>query len=152
MPAGARLLLGALVGALVSAGLAMLAVRLLRDLDAVEVRGESMVPTLRPGDRVLVERWTYRRRQPRVGEVVIAPDPRAPGRELIKRVAAVAGDRVTLRGDSARSTDSRRFGSIPVTDVRARAALLYWPPARFRCLRAPSTLNGTVRTVSTPLT
>jgi signal peptidase I len=101
--------------------------RILRNLDAVEVSGRSMTPTLEPGDRLLVESWTYRRRSPRVGEVVVAPDPRAPDRELVKRVAAVEAGQVTLRGDSAKSTDSRRFGSVPVADVRARAALRYWP-------------------------
>jgi nickel-type superoxide dismutase maturation protease len=89
-----------------------------------------MLPTLEPGDRLLVETWTYRRRPPRVGEVVVTPDPRSPARELVKRVAAIEGGRVTLRGDAARSTDSRRFGSVPVTKVRTRAALRYWPPRR----------------------
>lgn len=104
--------------------------RILRHLDAVEVTGRSMHPTLKLGDRLLVETWTYRRRSPRVGEVVVAPDPREPTRELIKRVAAVEDEQVTLRGDAAKSTDSRRFGSIPVADVRARAAFRYWPVRR----------------------
>jgi signal peptidase I len=101
-----------------------------RHLDAVEVTGRSMTPTLQPGDRLLVETWTYQRRPPKVGEVVLVPDPRTPSRELIKRVAAVDDGRVALRGDAAKSTDSRRFGTIPLTDVRARAALRYWPPAK----------------------
>ncbi len=104
--------------------------RALRHLDAVEVTGRSMAPTLEPGDRLLVETWTYRRRPPQVGEVVVAPDPRTPTRELIKRVAAVDDGRVALRGDSAKSTDSKRFGTIPLTDVRARAAFRYWPLAK----------------------
>ncbi len=104
--------------------------RALRHLDAVEVTGRSMVPTLEPGDRLLVETWTYRRRPPGIGDVVVAPDPREPTRELVKRVAAVEDGQVTLRGDSAKSTDSRRFGSVPLTDVRARAVFRYWPPAK----------------------
>jgi signal peptidase I len=121
---------GLAVGLGVAAGLGIAVGRLVRELDAVEVRGRSMVPTLEPGDRLLVETWTYRRRAPRVGEVVVTPDPRSPSRELVKRVAAVDGGRVTLRGDAARSTDSRRFGSVPVTRVRTRAALRYWPPRK----------------------
>lgn len=104
--------------------------RILRYLDAVEVTGRSMAPTLEPGDRLLVETWTYGRRPPVVGEVVVAPDPREPTRELVKRVAATEHGKVTLRGDSAKSTDSRRFGSVPAGDVRARAAFRYWPPQR----------------------
>jgi signal peptidase I len=111
-------------------GVGIAATRLLRDLDAVEVRGRSMVPTLEPGDRLLVETWTYRRRAPEIGDIVVTPDPRSPARELVKRVAAVEGGKVTLRGDAARSTDSRRFGSVPVGMVRTRAALRYWPLRR----------------------
>lgn len=123
-------LVGVAGAAVVSVGLGLLGRRVLSHLDAVEVSGRSMIPTLRPGDRLLVETWTYRRRQPHVGEVVVAPDPRAPTRELVKRVAAVDDGRVSLRGDAARSTDSRRFGSVPLAVVRARAAFRYWPLAR----------------------
>jgi signal peptidase I len=126
----------AATGAMVAVAAGFLGWRLLRHLDAVEVTGRSMVPTLTPGDRLVVETWTYRHRAPRVGEVVIATDPRAPSRELIKRVAAVEDGQVTLRGDSARSTDSRRFGAVPVGDVRARAAFRYWPLTRAGSIRA----------------
>ena len=123
-------IVGAAGAAAFSVGLGFLGRQVLSHLDAVEVSGRSMVPTLRPGDRLLVETWTYRRRPPQVGEVVVAPDPRAPTRELVKRVAAVDDGRVSLRGDAARSTDSRRFGSVPLAAVRARAAFRYWPLAR----------------------
>ena len=123
-------IVGAAGAAVVSVGLGFLGRRVLSHLDAVEVSGRSMIPTLRPGDRLLVETWTFGRRPPQVGEVVVAPDPRAPTRELVKRVAAVDDGRITLRGDAARSTDSRRFGSVPLAAVRARAAFRYWPLAR----------------------
>jgi signal peptidase I len=106
-----------------------------RWLDVVVVRGESMAPTLRPGDRLIVEAFTLQRRAPRAGEVVLAPDPRVPQRELVKRVAAhdpLTG-RVELRGDAAQaSTDSRTFGALPREQVRWRVALRYWPPSRVR--------------------
>jgi nickel-type superoxide dismutase maturation protease len=112
--------------------------RALRRIDAVEVEGASMSPTLRPGDRLLVESWTYARRAPRGGEVVLAADPRSPSRELIKRVAAVHGAHLDLRGDAtASSTDSRHFGRVPVDAVRWRVALRYWPPGRIGPLPAP---------------
>jgi nickel-type superoxide dismutase maturation protease len=101
-----------------------------RWLDVVEVQGRSMVPTLQPGDRLVVESLTYRRRAPRAGELVLAIDPRAPGRELIKRVHA-AGPMLDLRGDApAQSTDSRTFGSVPADGVQWRAAIRYWPVGR----------------------
>jgi nickel-type superoxide dismutase maturation protease len=100
-------------------------------LDVVEVRGRSMAPALLPGDLLLVERWTYRRRRPLPGEVVLVRDPRVASRELVKRVAATDGAVVVLRGDAPEaSTDSRTFGQLPVDAVRWRVGLRYWPPAR----------------------
>ena len=98
-----------------------------RWLDVVEVRGQSMSPTLRPGDRLLVARLA---RAPMPGEIVLAPDPRAPRRELVKRVAAVDGSNVVLRGDNpVASTDARTFGRLPPSAVTGRVVLRYWPRA-----------------------
>jgi len=119
-------------GAALGAGIA--AARAARHwLDVVEVRGGSMAPTLLPGDWLLIERRTYERRTPRVGEIVLAPDPREPSRELIKRVARVDGSAGTLElhGDAPdASTDSRVFGALPFADVRWRVLSRYWPPDR----------------------
>ena len=104
-----------------------------RWLDVVEVRGSSMAPSLLPGDRLLVESHSYQGRAPRPGEVVLAADPRERDRELIKRVASVddAGSSAELRGDASEaSTDSRAFGAIPLSAIRWRAVLRYWPPRR----------------------
>ncbi|MEX1072443.1 MAG: nickel-type superoxide dismutase maturation protease [Chloroflexota bacterium] len=104
-----------------------------RWLDVVEVRGESMAPSLRPGDRLVVESRSYTRRAPREGEVVLAADPREPARELVKRVATVddSSSTAVLRGDApGASTDSRDFGAVPLAEIRWRVALRYWPPDR----------------------
>jgi mitochondrial inner membrane protease subunit 1 len=123
-----RLIVGA---AAVLAALAAGAALAGRWVDIVEVRGGSMAPSLLPGDLLVVERWTYRRRRPRRGEVVLVRDPREPRRELIKRVAATDGRLITLRGDAPdASTDSRTFGELPLAGVRWRVALRYWPPDR----------------------
>ena len=117
----------ALLGTMAGLGVALASRRW---LDVVEVRGRSMAPSLLPGDRLLVESLTFRRRAPRRGEVVLARDPRAPERELIKRVHA-AGPDLDLRGDAPEeSTDSRTFGVVPAAQVSWRAALRYWPPGR----------------------
>ena len=92
-----------------------------------------MAPALLPGDRLLVESRSYLGRQPRRGEVVLAADPREPDRELIKRVASVDGTTATaeLRGDApGSSTDSRAFGAVPLSAIRWRAIVRYWPPER----------------------
>lgn len=84
-----------------------------------------MLPTLRQGDRLVVV-WT--RRPVRVGDVVLALDPRDAGRELVKRVATVGPDGVTLLGDNpAFSTDARTFGSLPVGAIRWRVVARCWP-------------------------
>jgi len=104
-----------------------------RGFDVVEVRGRSMAPALMPGDRLLVESRTLARRLPHPGELVLAPDPRRPERELVKRVASVdaAAGTLELRGDAPHaSTDSRSFGVVPVANVRWRVVGRYWPLAR----------------------
>lgn len=107
------------------AALAVLAAR--RRLDVVEVRGRSMAPALLPGDRLLVARVG----SPRVGDVVLAADPRDPRRELVKRVSGLDAPSVTLRGDNAAaSTDARTFGTLPRSAVRWRVIGRYWPPDR----------------------
>lgn len=119
-------------------GAGVAAVSLVRRwFDVVEVQGRSMAPTLLPGEWLVVERRTYARRRPRVGEIVLAADPREPSRELIKRVAAIDDGSavVELAGDAAdSSTDSRTFGAIPVESIRWRVIGRYWPAARARRL------------------
>jgi nickel-type superoxide dismutase maturation protease len=99
-----------------------------RRVDAVEVRGTSMAPGLLPGDRLLAVRLG---RAPRVGEIVLAPDPRSPDRELVKRVAAVGAGGIEVRGDNrAATTDSATFGPVASSAVRWRVVARYWPPGR----------------------
>lgn len=105
----------------------------------VTVRGHSMMPTFRDGQRVLVRRTG--RRALRLGDVAVFPTPpSAAGPDsppwLLKRVTAVAGDRIppelmaqsgdaslippghcVVRGDNPRSLDSRHFGYLPERSV-----------------------------------
>lgn len=121
------LVLGTLVGVAATTLLSR------RAVDVVEVHGLSMAPTLRPGDRLVVEALTYRARLPRPGEIVLAQDPRAPLRELVKRVSWVdaAAATAVLMGDAPdASTDSRTFGPVPVASLHWRVAARYWPPHR----------------------
>jgi len=104
----------------------------------VIVVGESMLPTLRQGERVLFDRLAYLREEPRVGEVVLAQHPARPGLRMIKRVAAQEGlapAEFWLLGDNAdESTDSRLLGPFRREDILARAWVVYWPPERLRVL------------------
>jgi nickel-type superoxide dismutase maturation protease len=95
----------------------------------VVVTGTSMAPALQPGDRLLVLK--ARRLAP--GQVVAVEDPRQPERLLVKRVVAVGGDRVDVRGDNpAASTDSRHFGTVDARAIKGRAVYRYHPPGRAR--------------------
>jgi nickel-type superoxide dismutase maturation protease len=117
--------LAAAVGSLVVLAGAVLFVRFRPR--RVVVEGRSMEPTLAPGDRLLVVGT------PRVrpGDVVAVRDPRQGGRVLVKRVGAVLGDEVVLRGDNeAASTDSREFGPVPAGAVLGRVVRCYAPPWR----------------------
>lgn len=60
------------------------------------VEGSSMLPNLRDGERLLVEKITYRFRDPSYGEVVVFHHPNEPSKRLIKRVIGVPGDTVTV--------------------------------------------------------
>lgn len=86
-----------------------------------------MLPTLQPGDRLVVSRH----RRPRPGDLVAVRDPRQPARLLVKRVASIDGNRVDIRGDNPRaSTDSRTFGPLPTADVVGIVVRRYAPASR----------------------
>ncbi len=121
----------------------------------VEVRDESMRPTLLPGDRLRVDRRAYRERLPAPGELVVLIDPVAPDRWLVKRVASVepgpstgrdrsfdppeagpgekGGPQVYVLGDApAHARDSRTFGPVPLSALVGRVYRCYAPSARRR--------------------
>ena len=65
-------------------------------LEAFYIPSESMVPTLEVGDRVFVNKFVYRFSDPGRGDVVVFEDVEGETEDLIKRVVAVGGDRVTF--------------------------------------------------------
>ena len=100
------------------------------------VSGPSMEPTLVAGDHVLVDLWTYRRRDPREGEIALLDAPW--GAPIVKRVARrlPSGDRYRVLGDNAAdSTDSRMFGSVERGRFRGRVVWRYWPLSRAGWIR-----------------
>ncbi len=109
--------------------------RLLRSWGArVAVSGDSMRPTLETGDWLLADPEAYAEVAPRVGELVLVPDPRSPDRLLVKRVAEVhdEGRELFVTGDAPdASTDSRAFGSVSASAVGGRPWFRYWPLRRF---------------------
>ncbi len=68
-------------------------------VEVYRVEGSSMQQTLSQGERVLVNKFIYRYlgRQPEPGDIIVFAYPREPDRDFIKRVIAVAGDKVELK-------------------------------------------------------
>ncbi|CAB4363744.1 MAG: signal peptidase I [Actinobacteria bacterium] len=67
-------------------------------LQQFAVSGSSMYSTLHDGDRVLVNKLSYRMHDPRRGDVVVLKTLESVGeRDLIKRVVALPGEKVEYR-------------------------------------------------------
>jgi signal peptidase I len=64
---------------------------------AFQVEQYSMEPTLLPRDRVLVDKLTYRFREPHRGDIVVLKYPLNHQRNYIKRIVALPGDRLQVR-------------------------------------------------------
>lgn len=106
-------------------------------LDLYEVSNRSMVPTLQPGDTLIIDkisfgltvkiknppdpamiRWKYPlHRRLQINDLIIfySPIDDAP---LIKRITEIGPKGITVTGDNAEySLDSREFGPIPESQV-----------------------------------
>ena len=102
------------------------------------VVGDSMQPTLAPGDWLLADPDAFAAAVPAVGDLVLAPDPREPSRLLVKRVSEVyeGGSELWLTGDAPNATtDSDAFGSVSTSTVAGRPWFRYWPPSRIGRIR-----------------
>ena len=121
----------ALAAAALGAGAALVWGR--RRFLLVTVVGNSMAPTYRDGQRILLRRGRYA-----VGDVVMFPAPDRPGVDvdwLVKRAVALPGDpvppdvaaltgvgtvpraRLVVRSDAAQGLDSRQLGFIDGREV-----------------------------------
>ncbi len=74
-----------------------------------EISGNSMYPTFKNGQKILIDEWTYKFFLPEKNEVVILGDPDEEGDELVKRVVAVSGEKVQIK-----------FGKIFVNDEEVK--------------------------------
>ena len=62
----------------------------------VKVEGTSMMPTLQDQERVFINKFVYKLEPIERGDVIVFRYPRDPAKSYIKRVIAVAGDRVQI--------------------------------------------------------
>jgi signal peptidase I len=61
------------------------------------IEGPSMLPSLNPGQYLIINKVVYRLHPPARGDIVVFHHPRNPDRDLIKRVVGVPGDVVEVR-------------------------------------------------------
>lgn len=89
------------------------------------VRGRSMLPTLREGDRLLVLHGA----SPRLGRLAVV---RLPGGVLgVKRVTRREPDGWWVERDNpTEGVDSWSVGAVPDRDVLARVLVRLWPRPR----------------------
>jgi signal peptidase I len=160
---------------------------------AFKIPSGSMEPTLLIGDHILVSKFIYgeripftdkrwpRFRVPERGDIIVFVYPEDRSKDFIKRVVAVEGDMIEVRGkqvlvngeelkepyaryvddDMARrfgqyvprqdmapkkvppgklfamgdnrdhSADSRKWGFVPIEDVKGKACIIYYSPQQF---------------------
>ena len=65
--------------------------------DVVLVEGQSMNPTLKSGDRIIVTKLSYKFKKPEYKDIVVFKNPDDPKVRYIKRVIGVEGDSVEIR-------------------------------------------------------
>ena len=73
-------------------------------LSVFTVFGQSMAPTLKPGQKLISINWGFKIKK---GDLVAVE---IENRKLVKRVEKIMGDQVYVLGDNQKmSTDSRKF-------------------------------------------
>lgn len=79
------------------------------------INGNSMLPTLKPGQDILSFNWAYMGRKPKEGDVVVI---KIGGKEMVKRVSKISRSKIFVEGDNKRnSTDSRHFGEVSISQI-----------------------------------
>ena len=99
----------------------------------VKVEGTSMMPTLEDQERVFINKFVYRLEPIQRGDVVVFRYPRDPSKSYIKRVIAVAGDRVRIE-DGLVYVNDRQIAEDYVPqmyeDVRSYSPRRWYRPIR----------------------
>ena len=97
-----------------------------RRFTRVAVSGHSMEPTLLDGDWLLVDRAA----RAGAGDIVVAWDPRAGDRLIVKRVREAGTDHQLLLQSDHPAHGDELIGAVAPSAVVGRARLIYWPPRR----------------------
>ena len=63
---------------------------------AYTVNGDSMLPTLHHGERLLIDKISYRFIEPSRGEIIVFKNPSNTREQFVKRVIGLPGDKVAI--------------------------------------------------------
>src|SRR5581483_4796657 len=66
-------------------------------IQTVHVVGVSMYPTLHNDDLLIASKIDYRLHNPERGDIIILKSPLEPGRDFVKRIIGLPGDRILIR-------------------------------------------------------
>ncbi|HLM78821.1 MAG TPA: signal peptidase I [Rubrobacteraceae bacterium] len=78
-------------------------------VEAFWIPSESMVPTLKVGDRVFINKFIYRFTEPEPGDIVVFESVEGGEEELIKRVIGLPGDEIYVRERGAPIVNGERW-------------------------------------------
>jgi signal peptidase I len=129
-------------------------------VESYKIVSTSMEPKVLRGDRILVDKTTFRRTAPKIGDIVVFVYPDDRSKVFIRQIVGLPGDTVKLAGGRAaivphgqafllgrnaeKSIDSRSFGFVPLRDLEGKARQVYWSsdPQGVRWNRIGMTLSG----------
>lgn len=61
------------------------------------IPSSSMEPTLKPGDRIIVNKFMYRFKEPERGDIIVFKYPLDPKRDFIKRLIGLPGETIEIK-------------------------------------------------------
>jgi signal peptidase I len=73
----------------------------------LEISGDSMLPTIKDGEQIIVEKLTIKSTLPQRGEVLIVRHPQNDSVFIIKRVIGLPGEKIKIEDDSVFINDEK---------------------------------------------
>ena len=107
-------------------------------VQAFKIPSGSMLPTLQIGDHLLVNKFLYWFTDPQRGDVIVFKFPQDEGRDFIKRVIALPGDKVEVRGKRVYVNDTPVQESYAVHLDPSMQENPHSPRDNFAPVQAPS--------------
>ncbi|MFN0118011.1 MAG: signal peptidase I [Elusimicrobiota bacterium] len=65
--------------------------------EGIYLATDSMAPTMPEGTHIFVNKFTFKFREPRHGDIIVFTTPYDPGKGLVKRVIGIPNDKIQLK-------------------------------------------------------